>query len=401
VHPDRWETPARGEVALYEVWCPELHEDLDEKPEDGYTGTLYTIGCAKGQNYEQPYLLRPPRPYYGPEWGPYNNAAFLVVQDLPGGLSPTIGAEAQLRDLAATSRALLANARNHKTMTAVPADDPTAIAAAQAEGRYVIPFKGDPDRIKALEIGGVTQQQLLHFDMKAQTLDRVLGMADVQRGLVSGQGTASEVLTAQAASDIRSADVVQIYHNHVADIERTRAWYCYHDDRYVASVEGIDVPLPQPIFQGGKTEGLTFEDLDLEIEPYSMEHESPAARQQRTANTIEIVNWLAQTIPAAPWMPWHDIIPEIVEDAGIKEAMEGMDIGAAVAWASEMAGFQSEGQPERPAVSSMKQKTGGPINVRIDQNKTRGAMPQGQNRLPQRTGAGGFSMPGQKRNGAR
>jgi len=396
VHPDRYDSPARGEVALYEVWVPELHADLDVEPDDGYSGTLYTLGCARGQDYQQPYMLRRPRPFYGPRWGPYRLAQFMTVQDIPYGLSPTIVAEAQIRDLAATSRAMLANARAHKTMTTIPAGDPVALAAAQAEGRYVIPLKGTSDAIKVIEIGGVTAQQLTHFQMKAQTLDRVLGMADIQRGLVAGQGTASEVLTAQAASDIRTQDITQVFHDHIADCLRTMAWYAYHDDRFLVSLseEDLPVPLPKPVFRGGKSDGMTFDELELEVEPYSMAHESAQERQGRVAQTVEIVGWLAQTIPMAPWMPWDKIIPELVEDAGIKEAMETIDVKAAVEHAAKMAGMDMEGTPT-PKVTSGRQAAGKPINVNVK--------PGGSSAVPKRTPAGGFSLPkqgGASKNGA-
>jgi hypothetical protein len=401
VHPDRYSAPARGEVALYEVWVPELHADLDVDPDDGYSGTLYTLGCAKGQDYEQPYMLRKPRPYYGPRWGPYRVASFMTVQDLPYGLSPTTAAEAQLRDLAATSRAMLANARAHKTLTTMPANDPVAIAAAQAEGRYVVPLKGDPDVIKTIELGGVTQQQLMHFQMKAQTLDRVLGMADVQRGLVSGAGTASEVLTAQAASDIRTADIVQVFQDHVHDCLKTASWYTFHDDRFLISLteQDMPIPLPKPMFRGGDNaeQGITYDDLELELEAWSMAHESPQARQERVGRTVEIVSWLAETIPAAPWMPWHQIIPELVEDAGIKEAMEGMDIKAAVEWAMAMQGFEGQSQ-NPPKATSGRQSQGKPINVRMKPPES-GAVPGGKS-LPKRTQAGGYSVPKPAQNGA-
>lgn len=375
VIPDRGDAPPRGEVALYEVWCPELHEDLDEDPDDGFSGTLYTLGCYRDTQGEEAYELRPPRAYYGPREGPYGLASFLQLRDFPYGISPTIPAEQQLRDLAMTSRAMLDAAHKHKIGTTYPSQFAAEIEKfINTAGQYGVPLPpGAADLVKQIEIAGVTQQQLLHYEMKAQTLDRVLGMADAQRGVVTGDATASENMIAAQATDVRGGDIRQQYQDHVADDLRKVVWFMFHDDRFVVELDGMQIPgMLRPAFRGGKSKGLKFDDLELEIEPYSMEHEGPAMKQARVQRTIEMVGWLAEMVPAAPWMPWTKIIPELTEDSGIQEALEEIDVEAAVEWAAAQAQFEGK-QPQDIKATSGRQSQGRPINATVKGGQGRGA----------------------------
>lgn len=373
VYPDRGDVPPRGEVALYEVWCPELHEDLDEDPDDGFSGTLYTLGCYRDTQGEEPFLLRPPRAYYGPREGPYGCASFLQVRDFPYGVSPTTPAEQQLRDLAATSRAMLDAAHKHKIGTTYPAHFAAEVEKfLNAPGQYGMPLPpGAADLIQKIEIAGVTQQQLLHYEMKGQTLDRVLGMADAQRGVVTGDATASENMIAQQASDIRGGDLKEQFLEAKTDDIKKLVWFQFHDDRFATYLEGQVQGMIQPAFRGGKEGGVKFDDLELEIEPYSMEYESAATKQARTARTMEVVNWLIAAIPQAPWLPWRQIVSEITEDSHIQEALEEIDIKAAVEWAAKMAGFEGEQAPE-VQVKSGRQSQGRPINATVKGGQGRG-----------------------------
>jgi hypothetical protein len=397
VHRHRLEVPARGEVALKEVFCPEIADDLDADPDDGFSGTLYTLGCSQGTtgNGEEPFEVRKPRAFYGPRSGPYQHVAFMEMEEMPYGLSPTIPAEGQLRDLARTSRAMLRGAARHKTMVTVPAGDAVALAAIHSPDAWALPWKGDPAGIKTIEVGGVTQQQLMHYELKGNTLDRVLGMHDAQRGVATGDATASEVLTAQQGADVRISDIIQVFHDHAADILRVLAWYAYHDDRFTIALDGMQVPgMLSPAFRGGKMKGMTFDDLELEIEPYSMEHESVAMKQRRVAHTMELVGFLSQSIPMAPWMPWKDIIPELTEDTGLEESLANIDIDAAVEWAAAQAQF--EGKPQqRIEATSGRQSQGRPINVSV---KAGSGRPQGLKALsPQNMGGGKQQQPGKGR----
>lgn len=364
VYRDRRMAPPRNEVAIYEVFVPELHADLEEDPDDGFSGTLYTLGCgydAKGNEWG--VSLRAPRAFYGPRTGPYVVGAFLWNPEVPMGLSPTTPAEAQIRDLSDASRAALKRMRTFKTMTTVPASDPTAVAAAQSEDCFVVPLKGDPESIRPLSVGGLTQQDLAHLELKGNTLDRVLGMADIQRGLVAGEGTASEVLTAQAASDIRTGDVVGEYRKFVQKVLHAVAWYCYHDDRFIVQTEDGTVLVGGPS-EDGSDQGMQFDDLQFEIEAYSMDYESGAARKQRAGQTMELVSWISSMIVQAPYWDWPRILDELGDLYGIEDLAEMVDYETAMEVASAMVGSGSEQRPQPKAMLG-RGATGAPINVKM------------------------------------
>ena len=87
--------------------------------------------------------------------------------------------------------------------------------------------------------------------------------------------------------------------------------------------------------------GARYDDLELEIEAYSMERTNEALLQKRGAETFQIVMGVAPMIPQAPWINWKTLFSK----AG--SVLNDPDLGSIVdiELANRMAGMEGGGQP--------------------------------------------------------
>ena len=316
--------PDRGEIACHEIWIPEHQTDKKYGPEKGYHGTIFTIAVASGSKGEtKSEEIRKPRPYYGPKWGPYTAFGTYTVPDQPYPLSILVAVDAQTKALNDHVRAGDRNADRYKRLVLVDAGKPEeAQKIAEDPDAYVIPVTNlDATKFKEVEIGGISNQHLLHIEQKRERLDRVAGMHDAQRGVVTGKGTATEVQEASETSDTRAGYIQARYQDGVTQILKTVAWYLYHDDRVIFPLgseaaqalgmeEGVD-----PIYFGGihaPGSGATFADLELTIEAHSMQRSNEALEMRRT---MEGSNFVLQTAPLIPetahFIDWAGIYKDV------------------------------------------------------------------------------------------
>lgn len=163
-------------------------------------------------------------------------------------------------------------------------------------------------------MGGQTDQQANWIATCRNRADRVLGMDEALRGAVSGAGTATEHSIASEAANTRIAFIKQNFTNYVVKVLNNVAFYLYHDDTIVFPI-GIDAMRELGVadsellmFQGGGHEGsdYSFEDLELEIEPYSMERASEGLAQKRALEMHAMILNSLQLMQVFPDYPWKD-----------------------------------------------------------------------------------------------
>ena len=316
-------TPERDEIVFYEVWMPDY--ELSDSPGSamGFHGTIFTVAAAKTYESAQPIgkFLRKPRPYYGPRTGPYSLFGVYKVPDSPMPLSPLTAVEAQISDLNQHVRAASTSMLKHKRIVGV--NDPRTAQLVKDVGHdyvAVVPFEDGRAQVQEFELGGQTDQQRLWIATCRERADRALGMDEALRGAVSGAGTATEHTIASEAANARIAYIKQAFSDSVTALLEKVAFYMYHDDRIVFPL-GEDVakemmlpPDVVPYFAGGghdKFSGYSFEDLELEIEPYSMERASEGLAQKRA---LEVHSIILNTLPAMqqyPDYPWKDHFQKI------------------------------------------------------------------------------------------
>lgn len=291
--------PERNEVVFHEMWIPEW--EIGD-PNDGFNGALVTLVEGQGEKW-----VREPRPFYGPRWGPYTMfGAYPVVND-PYPLSPFVATYEQIMWLNKIVSASNEAIAKYKRLILCSASNPDLIAKLKSNpDSLVVPVQGfQKDQTEQYEVGGITEQHMAQIELAMQRVDRNTGISNIQRGNVEGDATATEVDIASQASDASLAYVKQKFSRATSRMLRTVAWYLYHDDRIEfplgADPEMLDpmtgMPMVEPWFVGGSFDvdsGATFDDLELEIEPTSMEQTNGPLMRAQTIQKIEIAMQMAE-----------------------------------------------------------------------------------------------------------
>ena len=84
-----------------------------------------------------------------------------------------------------------------------------------------------------------------------------------------------------------------------------------------------------PVFKGGSGAG-NYEDLDLEIDPYSTEKVNQASQQRRATEVIGLIGNLAPLIPQAPFVQWNKLFDYLGHSLNIPELGNVIDMQGAM-----------------------------------------------------------------------
>ena len=316
----------REEIWCYELWVPEAQLDDSPGADDGFHGTLYTLGVNQSKAYggnadTKVGHIRAPRPFYGPRTGPYVMFGAYKVPDNIYPLSPLVAVEAQVLDLNAHVLAASEAMLKHKRI--IGANDSRTANLIKNTGHdfvAVVPFEDGKALIQEFELGGQTEQQALWINTCRQRVDRVLGMDEALRGAVSGAGTATEHTIASEAANTRMAFIRQAFTDATIQVLEKVAFYMYHNDEIVFPLGEEEIkqlglpPETAVVFQGGghgDNDSYTFEDLELEIEPYSMERASEGLAQKRALEMHQILLGALPVMAQFPDYPWKDHFAKI------------------------------------------------------------------------------------------
>jgi hypothetical protein len=325
---------ARQQVHCYDVWFPEI--ELEDSPGkgQGFYGTIYTIAVrqanttggllydADGEKMPPTAptagFIRKPRPFYGPRTGPYTVFGCYYVPDSVFPLSPLVATEGQIMDLNDQVSAATRAMQRYKKMIGVP----SAAAAAKIKNNpdgYVVqlPFEMGKPQFAEMEIGGHSDRQLEHMQITKERVDRTLGMDETMRGNTSGGATATEHTLANESAMARMSEIKESFTKATVNLLESMAHYMYYSDTVVFPMgdevlEAYDIKSPegqsiQPWYRGGEEDhgsGYSFYDLELEIEPYSMERSSEGMVQQRAIQRHELVTGSLEYMERFPDFPW-------------------------------------------------------------------------------------------------
>jgi hypothetical protein len=311
--------PDRKELVVYEVWVPELHDEAAELIDSVtdramFNGTIYTVvkGQAESGKKATMGMARAPRPYYGPRTGPYTVFGAYTVPDDPYPLSPIMALMPQIDDVNMHLRNMRYSASAYKRLLAVDARNAKmAQDIRDREDLYVVLADNlDPDALRTIEVGGITAQQVQYASMAQDRLDRVSGIHDAMRGNVSGTATATEVQVAESSSGLRISHLKRQFQESVNRCLRSVGWFMFYDDKVVFPVgeDGIAIMgEPEPIFSAMAMVGV-FDDLDIDVEAYSMERVSEGLLQRRSVELLQVIGNISQAVVAAPHVDWKQVL---------------------------------------------------------------------------------------------
>jgi len=282
-------------------------------------------------------------------------------------LSPLAATSGQADDLNEHVIAARRAAAQYKRMVFVDAKNKKLQQdVASSPDNYVVPVENlDKDSIVPVELGGVTQQMITYIEMARDRLDRNSGVQDAQRGVVTGDATATEVQIAEASGSLRFAYIRRQFVDAVNSAIRKVAWFMFHDDR-VAFPIGIEAAeamgQPEPWWVGGMQSMMTgerFEDLEMEVEAYSMERTNEALMQKRAMETLQIVTQSAPMMVQMPFLEWDSLLKmvgdamnmpelgELINKEAMQQFMQAQQEAAAQQQQADVAGGQSDVTMER------------------------------------------------------
>ncbi len=303
---------ARNEIVGYEVWVPEYTEAGWPGAKEGFHGGLFTLAVAQHNGKKKADYIRKPRPAYVPRWGPYTMYGAYPNPDSVWPLAPFQAIWSQLSEL--NEIVLSANESGKKYKRIVLYDSRNKDLGDKlkmGEHDFVLPVSGLMDMtgkamFVATEIGGITDQINHQIAMARERVDRNSGITDANRGNVTGDATATENAIADDAGTRRLDIPKQNFNDSVTRVLKTAAYFMYHDDRIVFPLDeqaGEATGMQEPWFYGGEHDpdsGYTFDDLELELEPFSMEKTGDAFLQQQVMGVIGTVTAIRDLVLTSP-----------------------------------------------------------------------------------------------------
>lgn len=349
----------RDEIVGVTFWVPEYELEADNEwgvpaspgREYGFNGTIFTMMVDQAVAYDEKKIdepgkwLRPPRPFYGPPWGPHILFGVYDVPDDPRPLGPLTAVEEEIRQLNKDVGVHTNMMRRYKRLLLLRnarAQDIQFIKSGRHDHVYRVNVGRDD--IMAAEIGGGTPQGQAHVEFSQRNLEDGLGLAELHSGNVPGKGTATENLLANSAGQVRFSGVQQAVDWGTQDLLTTLAWYLYEDNRVAVPLPpeaaralremGLDMPdrpmtndsgeivlgrdgepmmvPPQPMYLGGRRGRKTsFNSLFVTIEPFSMSKNTEEMQQRRVMEAFNIVLQAVPIVAQYPDLPWAELMEKI------------------------------------------------------------------------------------------
>ena len=233
----------------------------------------------------------------GPETGPYHILNYSDVPNQTIGLAPAATWE-DLNELAnKLFRKLSDQATRQKTILGVR-------AGGGADANRVIKCSDgdtinldDPKNVSEFSFGGIDQTTLAFFLQVRDIYSYLAGNLDALGGLSAQSDTVGQdTLLTQSASQ-RMQRMTRQTANFTTKVIEDLGFYLWYDPMIVLPLvkplpaSGIEVPLS---FGPADREGDYYE-YNIKIEPYSMQHQSPAARLQSLRTVLaEMIMPLSQ-----------------------------------------------------------------------------------------------------------
>jgi hypothetical protein len=237
--------------------------------------------------------------WLGPDCGPYHFLGYGVV---PGNAMP----KGPLQDLYDMNEAvnriyrkLIRQAERQKEVLGVMQ------GAAEDGSRVVETSDGEafrcenPDAMKVMGFGGPNQQNMALGMELIQRLSWLAGNLDIMGGLSPQSKTATQdkllAMNASAAIADKQATTVKF----VSNVVRSLCWYWWKDPMTTMktsfSLPGMPTLSIQRKVEPGDRRKVAFEDVEVDIDPYSMQYQTPQARAQALTQVVTQV-----VLPAMP-----------------------------------------------------------------------------------------------------
>lgn len=324
----------RKEISVYEMWVKEYTQSDWPGSDEGYNGGLFTIAATRSSNAEtKQHFIRKPRAFFGPPWGPYSLFGAYVEPDSPYPLSPLVATYNQSSELNAHVRAMSEGAAAYKRIILVSDKNPDLAAKIKETAHDFVVTVSDEtfnkDQVVVMEKGGVADQQLKHYELFRDRLDRASSLSDAARGNVQQDITATADAIADAATSLRTSHLVKQFAAGARRTLATNAWYFYHEDRieFALGEEASEaMNMISPVFKGGQgDESQSYEDIEIEVEANSMERTNESLLVRQVLEAVELIKGMAPMIVTMPHIDWRKMIRQIGDALNLPSLVDVVD----------------------------------------------------------------------------
>lgn len=325
----------RGQVVYAEVFVPEH-------------GAILTIGFGGGADKKQKAVyLRKPRRIYGDPRGPYTMFGYYIVPGQVYPLPPLAVTAAAVEEVNAHAEQVSRQADTARNLVLVNANNPAMVDAVKNfEDGTVAAVPGfNPQDYAQISLGGPLPTQIDYIQYLRERIDRRSGLTDIQRGNVTGEATATEAKLAAAASSGRVRWMQERVREGVCEVLEKAAWLMFNSDSVVFPLKiedterllftGLDQAaiganpfrlepstVKEGVFYGGVQPGqedANFADLELEIEPYSMEEVNEVVLQKRMQDAFTLITNAAPMIMQIPFVNWPALLDDYFQVLNIPD----------------------------------------------------------------------------------
>lgn len=263
-------------IDLWEVYLPR-HRLVLTLADDYLTGGTGTGngGVEEALRYQR---------WLGPDSGPYHILGYGFV---PGSAMPK-GPMQDLMDMHMIAnklfRKLERQAERQKDLLIV-------VGGADADGNRVqqandgdIIRNDNPDRLKAVSHGGPNQQNFAFFQVVKQLFSWLSGGLEIMGGMGPQSKTASQDEMLNENSHAGIEDLQDRTVQYTSKVASALCWYWHHDPfrvmKTVATIPGLaGMGLPRQLTPQQRM-GVSYDDLDVRVDPYSIQHSTPKSRMQ-------------------------------------------------------------------------------------------------------------------------
>lgn len=289
-------------VDLWEIYLPR-HRCVLTLADD------YLSGPQPGQDKGKVEALREQN-WLGPDSGPYHILSFNVV---PGNAMP----KAPIQDLRGLHDATNVAYRKVQRMSE-RTKEITAVRGKDMEDANRINDANDgetvavsnPDGVKQIVFGGTALQQILLvaqewkalFSWAAGNLDMIGGLSPQSKTL--GQDKMLDENASRSVADMQDTTIA-----FTSDVLESLCWYWHHDPfntmKTKHSLPGMpDMEITRKVTPEQRMKGK-FEDLDIAVDPYSMQRKTP---QSAMAMLDQIMTQVF--VPMAPLLQQQGIVAD-------------------------------------------------------------------------------------------
>jgi hypothetical protein len=288
--------------------------------------------------------------WIGPDTGPYHPLGFGLIPDNIMPKSPVQDIMDMHLFANESVRKLFDQTRRSKDITLVRGTDGEKIRDSN-DGEILV--VADPREAVPISLGGANQKVQLSADWSYQLAKQLAGNLDALAGLEAGAKTATQdkMLTDSASAGV--ADMQQQMLTACAKVFKSFCWFWFHDPDLVMMSE---IPIGEqsittPVAPEQRM-AMNWEDLDIKVDPYSMQHSTP---QQRGAALDQVMTQIV--LPLAPMLERQGRAPDIGKYLELKAKYQDMPDLLDICPIGEPMGDMQEGGMQQQQMGGMPANT--------------------------------------------